>query len=140
MVAPLLKVQNLCIELNTHAGIAPVIDDLSFELGHDECISFVGESGCGKSMTALGIMGLLPENIGRIASGSIQFNGEELTAASDARLRDIPIIMITSRSGEKHRERAVRAGANAYLTKPYKEAELISTVHRLLGGEEEPDE
>ena len=89
MAAPLLKVQNLRIELNTHAGIAPVIDDLSFVLGHDECISFVGESGCGKSMTALGIMGLLPENIGRIASGSIQFNGEELTAASDARLRDI---------------------------------------------------
>jgi chemosensory pili system protein ChpA (sensor histidine kinase/response regulator) len=54
----------------------------------------------------------------------------------DARLRDIPIIMITSRSGKKHRDRAAQAGANAYLTKPYKETELIATVNRLLGRKE----
>jgi oligopeptide/dipeptide ABC transporter ATP-binding protein len=88
-MAPLLKVENLRIELTTRKGVAPVIDDLSFELGAGESISFVGESGCGKSMTALGIMGLLPDKIGRIASGSIRFNGEELTTASDARMRDI---------------------------------------------------
>ena len=86
---PLLKVQNLRIELTTRAGVAPVIDDLSFELGAGESISFVGESGCGKSMTALGIMGLLPEGIGRIAGGSIEFNGEDLTKASRPRLRDL---------------------------------------------------
>lgn len=89
MAEPLLKVSNLRIELTTRDGVAPVIDDLSFDLMPGENISFVGESGCGKSMTALGIMGLLPDKIGRIASGSIQFNGEELTTASDARLRDI---------------------------------------------------
>ena len=89
MTSPLLKVENLRIELTTRAGVAPVIDNLSFELGHGENISFVGESGCGKSMTALAIMGLLPEGIGRIASGSITFGGEELTTAGDARLRDI---------------------------------------------------
>ena len=88
-MAPLLKVENLRIELSTRAGVAPVIDDLSFELGAGEAISFVGESGCGKSMTALGIMGLLPEGIGRIASGSISFDGEELTTASERRLRSI---------------------------------------------------
>jgi len=54
----------------------------------------------------------------------------------DARLRHIPIVMITSRSGQKHRDRAERAGANAYLTKPYKESELISTVNALLGRKE----
>lgn len=86
---PLLKVENLRIELTTRNGVAPVIDDLSFTLAAGESISFVGESGCGKSMTALGIMGLLPEKVGRIASGSITFNGEELTNASDQRLRDI---------------------------------------------------
>ncbi|RMC31171.1 ABC transporter ATP-binding protein [Paracoccus alkanivorans] len=86
---PLLKVENLRIELKTRAGVAPVIDDLSFELGQGESISFVGESGCGKSMTALAIMGLLPEGIGRVASGRILFGGEDLTAASDRRLRDI---------------------------------------------------
>ncbi|RNF35906.1 ABC transporter ATP-binding protein [Paracoccus methylarcula] len=86
---PLLKVENLRIELKTRAGVAPVIDDLSFELGHGESISFVGESGCGKSMTALAIMGLLPEGIGRVASGRILFDGEDLTVVSDRRLRDI---------------------------------------------------
>jgi oligopeptide/dipeptide ABC transporter ATP-binding protein len=89
MTQPLLKVQNLRIELTTRDGIAPVIDDLSFELGAGESISFVGESGCGKSMTALGIMGLLPEKIGRVASGSITFDGEELTTATEKRMRAI---------------------------------------------------
>jgi chemosensory pili system protein ChpA (sensor histidine kinase/response regulator) len=55
---------------------------------------------------------------------------------ADSRLRHIPIVMITSRSGQKHRERATRAGANAYLTKPYKESELVSQVNQLLGRED----
>ena len=88
-MAALLKVENLVIELSTKNGVAPVIDDLSFELQAGETLSFVGESGCGKSMTALGIMGLLPEKIGRIASGSILFDGEDITKAADERLRDI---------------------------------------------------
>ena len=89
MSEPLLNVKNLRIELTTRDGVTPVIDDFSFSLSHGEAISFVGESGCGKSMTALGIMGLLPEGVGRIASGSITLSGEELTKASDKRLRDI---------------------------------------------------
>jgi len=51
---------------------------------------------------------------------------------ADARLRNVPIIMITSRAGKKHRDRGVKAGANAYLSKPYKESELISEVMKLL--------
>ena len=89
MTDPLLKVENLRIELATRDGVAPVIDDLSLELGVGETLSFVGESGCGKSMTALAIMGLLPDKVGRIASGSIYFNGEDLAKADDARLRQI---------------------------------------------------
>lgn len=88
-MSALLKVENLRIELSTRAGVAPVIDDLSFELQASETISFVGESGCGKSMTALGIMGLLPDGIGRIAGGSIYFDGEDITKASAERLREI---------------------------------------------------
>lgn len=87
MVA-LLEVENLRIELATRDGVAPVIDDLSLELGEGETLSFVGESGCGKSMTALALMGLLPD-VGRVAGGSIRFKGEELTTATDARLREI---------------------------------------------------
>lgn len=85
----LLSVKNLRIEIKTRAGVAPVIDDLSFDLKAGEALSFVGESGCGKSMTALALMGLLPEGVGRVAGGSITFDGEELTTASEARLRDI---------------------------------------------------
>jgi oligopeptide/dipeptide ABC transporter ATP-binding protein len=88
-VAPLLDVRNLRVELAVGGGMAPVIDDLSFSLDQGESLSFVGESGCGKSMTALAIMGLLPEGIGRVASGSILFDGEDLTHASDDRMRDI---------------------------------------------------
>jgi chemosensory pili system protein ChpA (sensor histidine kinase/response regulator) len=51
---------------------------------------------------------------------------------ADVRLRQIPIVMITSRAGKKHRDRGTKAGANAYLSKPYKEAELIEKVSRLL--------
>ena len=90
MTEPLLKVENLRIELKLRDGVAPVIDDLSFELMPGESLSFVGESGCGKSMTALAIMGLLPEGIGRIASGKLIFDGEDLTTASEARLSAPP--------------------------------------------------
>ena len=51
---------------------------------------------------------------------------------ADARLRNVPIIMITSRAGKKHRDRGKQAGANAYLSKPYKESELIAEVRKLL--------
>jgi chemosensory pili system protein ChpA (sensor histidine kinase/response regulator) len=51
---------------------------------------------------------------------------------ADSRLRHIPIIMITSRAGKKHRDRGEKAGANAYLSKPYKESELLNEVERLL--------
>ncbi|WP_375267415.1 ABC transporter ATP-binding protein [Planktotalea sp.] len=85
----LLSVKNLRIEIKTRAGVAPVIDDLSFDLEAGESLSFVGESGCGKSMTALALMGLLPEGVGSVAAGSITFDGEELTTATETRLREI---------------------------------------------------
>ena len=88
-MSPLLEVKNLRIELTTRDGVAPVIDDLSFTLNPGETMSFVGESGCGKSMTALALMGLLPEKVGRVAAGNIIFDGEDLAQASDERLRAI---------------------------------------------------
>ena len=59
---------------------------------------------------------------------------------ADARLRHVPIIMITSRAGKKHRDRGKQAGANAYLSKPYKESELIDEVKRLLRKEVESND
>ena len=89
MAEPLLKVENLRVELKTRQGISPVIDDLSFELAEGENIAFVGESGCGKSMTALALMGLVPHPVGRIASGRIVLDGEDLTQVTDRRMRQI---------------------------------------------------
>ena len=89
MVDKLPEVKNLRVELQTKDGVVPVIDDLSFDLDYGESLSFVGESGCGKSMTALALMGLLPEKVGRIASGSIKFEGRQLANASSEDLRKI---------------------------------------------------
>ena len=85
----LLSVKNLTVEFTTRDGIAPVIDDLSFDLAPGETLSLVGESGCGKSMTALAIMGVIPSPPGRVAGGSISLAGENLLQASDTRLRAV---------------------------------------------------
>ena len=85
----LLSVENLRVELSTRHGVSPVIDDLSFTLDSSSTLSFVGESGCGKSMTALAIMGLLPDLIANITSGKILLEGEDLVTASPRRLSEI---------------------------------------------------
>ena len=89
MVEPLLSVRNLTVEFAIRDGVVPVIDDLSFDLIPGETLSLVGESGCGKSMTALAIMGLIPSPPGAISAGSILFQGENLVQASGRRLREI---------------------------------------------------
>jgi chemosensory pili system protein ChpA (sensor histidine kinase/response regulator) len=63
-----------------------------------------------------------------------RMDGYELAehVRADPRLRHIPIVMITSRAGQKHRKKAREAGANAYLTKPYQEAELVAQVGEML--------
>ena len=86
---PILEVRDLTVELATRDGISPVIDGLSFEVGAGETLALVGESGCGKSMTALAVMGLVPHPIGRIAGGEIRFGSEDLVAVGEDRLRDI---------------------------------------------------
>ncbi|GIT20238.1 MAG: hypothetical protein CM1200mP39_30440 [Dehalococcoidia bacterium] len=79
MVEPLLSVRNLTVEFTIRDGVVPVIDDLSFDLIPGETLSPVGESGCGKSMTALAIMGLIPSPPGVISAGSIFFQGERFS-------------------------------------------------------------
>ena len=88
MAEKLLEVKNLRVEFQTRRGIVPVLDNISFSLDRGERISFVGESGCGKSMTALALMGLLPA-IGRIASGEILFKGKDIVKASEKRMQDL---------------------------------------------------
>src|SRR5215208_1244814 len=83
----LLEVENLHIRLQTHRGPAYAVRDVSFSLERGETLGLVGESGCGKTMAVMALMGLLPENAE--VTGSIRFDGQELTAKSDAQLCEI---------------------------------------------------
>ena len=74
--APLLQVQNLRVTLNTPRGPVPALRGLDFSLARGGTLGLIGESGCGKSLTALALMGLLPE--GAQVSGSVRLDGQEL--------------------------------------------------------------
>ena len=92
---PLLEVENLGIQLNTSRGPAQAVREVSFVLKRGETLGLVGESGCGKSITALALMGLLPESAG--VGGSIKLDGNQLVGLSDAdycKLRGNRISMI----------------------------------------------
>jgi len=84
----LLEVTGLKTYFPTRAGVVRSVDDVSFYIGEGELLGLVGESGCGKSITALSIMRLIASP-GKIVDGSIKFKGEELTTASAERMREI---------------------------------------------------
>lgn len=87
--APLLQVDRLEVEFKTRAGIARVLDGVGFALMTGETLGIVGESGCGKSITALSVMGLVPQPPGRIVGGTIKLKDEDLLQAADARMRQV---------------------------------------------------
>jgi oligopeptide transport system ATP-binding protein len=84
----LLEVDDLRTYFKTRAGEVHAVDGVSFSVERGKTLGIVGESGCGKSVTALSIMGLLPPS-GRTVSGSIRFEGRELTTMSQRELEDI---------------------------------------------------
>jgi len=85
----LLKVENIVVDFATRAGPARVLDHVSLSVAEGQTLGVVGESGCGKSMTALSIMGLVPSPPGEIISGRILFEGEDLIQADEPRMRKI---------------------------------------------------
>jgi oligopeptide/dipeptide ABC transporter ATP-binding protein len=78
----LLKVEGLKTYFHTFDGVVKAVDDVSFFINRNETIALVGESGCGKSVTAQSIMGLIPDPPGRIESGRIIFDSQDLTKIS----------------------------------------------------------
>ena len=85
----LVSINNLNIEARTRAGTLKVVNDLSFTIKKSETLCVVGESGCGKSVTALSLMSLLPEGILKVSSGDILFDNTNLAQLSEAELEGI---------------------------------------------------
>ena len=89
MSTKLLEIENLSVNFHTPEGIARAVDGVSFHLKAGETIGLVGESGCGKSVTSLSILGLIPSPPGQIESGKIKFDGHNLLDFEAERLRKI---------------------------------------------------
>lgn len=81
MAEPILRVDDLRCGFDTEAGYIRVVDGVSFELAEGRTLGLVGESGCGKTVSALAVMGLLPKPAGIVESGRIIFRGRDLAAA-----------------------------------------------------------
>ena len=84
-----LDVRDLRTEFSNDEGDFPAVDGVSFSIEAGQTLAIVGESGCGKSVTALSIMGLVPNPPGRITGGSIRFEGRELVGAPARELQDL---------------------------------------------------
>ncbi len=89
MTDPLLSVRDLSVSVATPTGAHVVVDHLSFDLARGETLCIAGESGSGKSMTALALMRLLPQPMARVAGGVALLEGSDLLRLSEAQMRDV---------------------------------------------------
>ncbi|OYX21372.1 MAG: ABC transporter ATP-binding protein [Rhodobacterales bacterium 32-66-9] len=86
---PVLRVEGLCVSVRTEGGLKPLVQDLSFTLAKGETLAIAGESGSGKSITSLAIMGLLPPPAVRVTGGRVMLGATDLTSLPEAALRSI---------------------------------------------------
>ena len=89
MSEPLLAIDDLRVHLFTNRGVVRAVDGVGFALSSGESLGIVGESGCGKTMTALSLMRLIPSPPARIVSGRIMFDGEDVVTLDELRLRGV---------------------------------------------------
>lgn len=89
MTQPVLEIKNLQTHFFTDRGQIPAVDGVNITVNQGEILGIVGESGCGKSVTSLSVMRLVPNPPGKIVSGSISFKGEDLVSTSEKRMRQI---------------------------------------------------
>jgi oligopeptide/dipeptide ABC transporter ATP-binding protein len=87
--SPLLRVRDLVTSFRTDGGIVRAVDQVSLEVPRASTVALVGESGCGKSVTALSILRLVATPPGRIESGSVEFDGRDLLPLSEREMRDV---------------------------------------------------
>src|SRR6188472_3794402 len=86
---PLLEVRNLKVQFKTQDGVVNAVNDTSFHLERGETLGIVGESGCGKSITALSLMRLIPTPPGKIVDGKIVLDGQDVLKMSEEEVRHI---------------------------------------------------
>ncbi len=158
MSVPLLAARELTVRFRTEDGPVLAVDDVSFDLDEREVLAIVGESGCGKSVTAMALTGLLPSSA--TVSGSVRLRGTELAGLSDRKLRDIrgrqvayifqepmtslnPVLTIGRQIGEvlRRHEGASRAQARRRAAElldlvgiPLPDRRLGEYPHQLSGG------
>jgi oligopeptide transport system ATP-binding protein len=89
MPDPLLSVRDLQTHFFTREGVVHAVDGVSFDVHKGRTLGIVGESGCGKTVTALSIMGLIPKPPARIVGGEVLWKGRDLTKLSERRLEDV---------------------------------------------------
>ena len=88
---PLLTVDNLKTQFFTQDGVVKAVNGVSFQLMPGETLGIVGESGCGKSITAMSIMRLIPNPPGKIVDGKVVFQGKDILKMSDGKSTEIPV-------------------------------------------------
>jgi len=88
-VAVLLEIENLRTQFYTSAGTVKAVDGISYTVDEGETVAIVGESGCGKSVSALSILRLIPDPPGKIVDGSIRVLGTDLLKLSDEEIRHV---------------------------------------------------
>src|SRR5215472_7637637 len=159
-MAPILEIADLRTWFFTRDGVVRAVDGVSFQVMPGETLAVVGESGCGKSVTALSVLRLVPSPPGRVVSGGVRFAGRDLLSLSDAEMRDIrgneismifqepmtslnPVMTIGRQIGEiliqhqgvsraEARSRAVEMLRTVHIPEPQRR--IMQYPHELSGG------
>jgi oligopeptide/dipeptide ABC transporter ATP-binding protein len=88
-VAKLLDIRNLRTQFKTSAGVVKAVDGITYDVEEGETVAIVGESGCGKSVSAMSVLRLIPDPPGKIVEGTINFQGRDLLQLSDEEIRKV---------------------------------------------------
>ena len=90
-VSPVLRVENLSVDFDVRGRSVNILSSVNFELQRGQTLGIIGESGCGKSMTALALLRMIPSPPGRISGGKVLLEGEDLVKASKKRITEAVI-------------------------------------------------